>query len=124
MPNRREEAEMRTLLSLLFIAFAGVGCSPSTAVTIQSVGQSPGGSLSSGLASVPVGVVLGLQVTTKSSAVVTAAVDDPTRALVAPTTQPTELVLVGMATGQTTLRVFVDNHEAVDLPVQVMPPAP
>jgi hypothetical protein len=116
---------MRALLSMvLATVLSGAGCSPSTAVTIDPVGQSPGGNLSSGLASVPVGVVLGLQVTTKSSAVVTAAVDDPTRAIVAPTTQPTELVIIGLATGQTTLRVFVDNRESIDLPVQVTPSAP
>jgi hypothetical protein len=116
---------MRALPSVvLAIALAGSACSPSTAVTIQAVGQSPGGNLSSGLASVPVGVVLGLQVTAKSSSVVTAAVDDPALATVAPTTQPTELVVIGLAPGQTTLRVFVDNNESIDLPVQVTPPAP
>ena len=115
---------MRAFLSVVAIAFAGAACSPSTAVTIEPVGQSPGGTLAAGLASVPVGVVLGLHVTAKSSAVVTAAVDDPTLASVAPTTQPTELVVIGMATGETTLRVFVDNRESIDLPVQVGPPAP
>jgi len=115
---------MRPLLTLPLLAFACAACSPSTAVTIEAVGQSPGGTLSSGLASVPVGVVLGLHVTAKSSAVVTAAVDDPTLATVAPTTQATELVIIGMAMGQTTLRVFVDNRESVDLTVQVTPPAP
>jgi hypothetical protein len=114
---------MRAIFSPLFVVFT-LACSPPTAVTIQAVGQSPGASFSSGLASVPVGVVLGLQVTAKSSAVVTAAVDQPTLVMVAPTTQPTELVLVGMALGQTTLRVFVNNQESIDLPVQVTPPVP
>jgi hypothetical protein len=88
------------------------------------VGQSPAGSLSSGGASVPVGVVLGFEVKANASAVVTAAVDDETLVTVAPTTQSTEFVIVGVATGQTTLHVFVNDQPAAELSVQVTPAAP
>ncbi len=117
---------MRTLvpLAVLAVALTGAACSPSTAVTLTGVGQSPGASISSGLATVPVGVVLGLRVSSQSSGVVTAAVDDTTLATVAPTAQDSEIVVIGLATGQTTLHVFVNNAEALDLPVQVVGPAP
>jgi Pilus formation protein N terminal region len=114
---------LRVLLGLA-AAFSGGACSTSPAVTLQSVGQSPAGSLSPGLASVPVGIVLGFRVTTSSSAVVTAAVDDPSVAAVAPTTQASEFVIIGLATGQTTLHVFVNNGEVTELPVEVTASAP
>jgi hypothetical protein len=109
----------RSLLLALVGAFVGAGCSTTPAVTLQSVGQSPAGSLSPGLASVPVGIVLGFRVTANSATVVTAAIDDPSLATVAPTTQASEFVIIGLATGQTTLHVFVDNGEVTELPVQV-----
>jgi Pilus formation protein N terminal region len=115
---------VRHLRSILALTVAAAGCSPSTAVAIEGVGQSPGASVSSGQASLPVGVVLGFQVTARSSAVVTASVDDPTLATVAPTTQATEFVVIGLATGETTLHVFVDNQDSIDMPVQVTGPAP
>lgn len=105
-------------------ALVGAACSTTPPVTIQSVGQSPAGSLSPGLASVPIGIVLGFRVTANSSAVVTAAIDDPSLATVAPTTQASEFVIIGLATGQTTLHVFVDNGEVTELPVEVTPSAP
>jgi hypothetical protein len=105
-------------------ALAVSGCGASSEVTVTSVGQSPAGSLSPGLASVPVGIVLGFQVKADSAAVVTAAVDDSTLAMVAPTTQTSEFVIIGVATGQTTLHVFVNNQEATELPVQVTATAP
>jgi Flp pilus assembly secretin CpaC len=111
--------------SLLALAAALVaGCSTQPAVTLEPVGQSPAGSLSHGLDSVPVGIVLGFRVTANSSAVVTEAIDDPSTATVAPTTQASEFVIIGQAMGQTTLHVFVDNKEAMELPVQVTAPAP
>ena len=112
-------------LALLAVALTGAGCSTSsTAVTLEGVGQSPGASVSSGLATVPVGVVLGFHVTAQNSAVVTAAVDDATLATVAPTTQGNEFVVIGTATGQTTLHAFVNSAEAIDLRVEVVGPAP
>ena len=71
-----------------------------------------GGELSPGLASVPVGIVLGFRVKPDSSAVVTAAIDDSSLATVAPTTQASEFVIIGLATGQTTLHVFVDDQRS------------
>ena len=117
---------MRALVPLvvLAVALSGTACSTSTAVTLAGVGQSPGASVSSGLATVPIGVVLGFRVTTQSSAVVTAAVDDTTLATVAPTTQGNEFVVIGLAMGQTTLHVFVNSGESLELPVQVVGPAP
>jgi hypothetical protein len=115
---------MRAHLLVLVAALSLVGCTTSPATTIASVGQSPAGSISPGLASVPVGVVIGLQVKADSAAVVTTAVDDTTVATVAPTTESSEFVLIGMAIGQTTLHVFVNNQEALQLPVQVTAPAP
>jgi hypothetical protein len=114
---------MRALL-VLIAAVSVADCSPSPETTIVAVGQSPAGSVSSGLASVPVGVVLGFQVKANSSAVITAAIDDDTVAAVAPTTEASEFVVIGTVTGQTTLHVFVDNQEAIQLPVQVTAPAP
>ncbi len=114
----------RSVLLVLVAALACGGCSTSPAVTLQSVGQSPAGSLSPGLASVPVGIVLGFRVTSSSSAVVTAAIDDPSVATVAPTTQASEFVIIGLATGQTTLHVFVNNGEVTELPVEVTTSAP
>ena len=117
---------MRALDTLVVFAIAltGPACSTSAAVTLTGVGQSPGASVSSGLATVPVGVVLGLRVNSRSSGVVTAAVDDTTLATVAPTAQDNEVVVIGLATGQTTLHLFVNNAEALELSVQVGGPAP
>jgi putative type II/III system pilus formation protein len=115
-------------LALLAVAVALLaGCSTTPAVTLQSVGQppsGPSGPVSTGLDSVPVGIVLGFRVTANSSAVVTEAIDDPSVATVAPTTQTAEFVVIGEAIGQTTLHVFVDNREAMELPVQVTASAP
>jgi len=105
-------------------AVAVAGCSTSSAATLESVGQSPGASFSPGLASMPVGIVLGLRLTGSSSAVVTAAVDDPTVATVAPTTQASEFVLIGLAAGQTVLHVFVNDQESTELPIQVTASTP
>jgi hypothetical protein len=115
-------------LALLAVAVALLsGCSTTPAVTLQSIGQAPSGPsgpVSTGLGSLPVGIVLGFRVTANSSAVVTEAADDPSVATVAPTTQTSEFVVIGQAIGQTTLHVFVDDKEAMELPVQVTAPAP
>jgi hypothetical protein len=112
------------LVALGRVLLVAPGCGPSPAVTIAPVGESPAGSLTSGAASVPIGIVLGFAVKADASAVVTAAVDDEALATVAPTTQSTEFVMVGLATGQTTLHVFVNGQEAAQLSVQVTPAAP
>ncbi len=111
-------------LLAVFAALVGAGCSTTPVATLQPVGQSPAGSVSPGFASVPVGIVLGFRVTANSSAVVTAALDDTTLATVAPTTQSSEFVIIGLATGQTTLHVYVNNSEWTELPVQVTQSAP
>jgi hypothetical protein len=121
---QREATDTRVSSLALLAGLAVAGCGPSSAVALTSVGQSPAGSVSPGLVSVPVGIVLGFQVKADSGAVVTAAVDDSTLATVAPTTQASEFVVIGMATGQTTLRVFVNNQAATEVPVQVTAPAP
>jgi hypothetical protein len=51
---------------------------------------------------------------------VTAVVDDPTIATVAPTVKGATFVLIGLAMGETTLRVFVNDADSVDVPVQVV----
>jgi hypothetical protein len=107
------------------IAFAATtiavaGCSASPKVTLAAVGSSPGAAFSSGGATVPVGVVLGFGVTVESSTAVTAAVDDPTLVTVAPTVNGAEFVLIGLATGQTTLRVYVNDEDQTDLSVQIV----
>jgi hypothetical protein len=110
-----------------FAALVGVvaaGCSTSSAVTLAPVGTSPAGSFSSGLASVPAGVVLGFKVTNASAQAVTATSDDPTIALVAPATQQGEFVIVGVAAGTTTLRVYANDQQAESLPIVVGPSAP
>jgi hypothetical protein len=112
-----------SLLSVCVAALVAAGCSTASKVSLQPVGQSPAGVVS-GLDSLPVGIVLGFRMNASSSAVVTEAIDDPTVAIVAPTTQASEFVVIGLATGQTTLHVFVDNSEAIELPVQVTPSAP
>jgi hypothetical protein len=112
------------LVALGCVLHGALGCGPSPAVTIAPIGQSPAGSLTPGAASVPIGIVLGFEVTADASAVVTAAVDDEALATVAPTTQSTEFVLIGVATGQTTLHVFVNDQEAAELSVQVTSAAP
>ena len=106
-------------LAFAFAAFAAAACTASPSVTLEPDGTSPAGSFSPGLVSVPVGIVLGFHVTANSSAAVTAAIDDPSVATLAPRTQASEFVIIGLVTGQTTLHVFVDSREATQLPVQV-----
>jgi hypothetical protein len=102
------------------VALAATGCSTSPNVTLKPLGTSPGATLTQGLATVPVGVVLGFAVALDSASPATAAVDDPTLATVAPAVQGSEFVLIGLATGQTTLHVYVNNQEATELPVQIV----
>lgn len=99
---------------------AAGGCTTSTRVQLTAAGTSPAGSFTPGLVTIPVGIVLGFDANVESSTPVTAAVDDPTVASIAPTMQASQFVLVGLATGQTTLRVYVNNQEATELPVQVI----
>ena len=102
------------------VALAATGCSTSPNATLKPLGTSPGATLTQGLATVPVGVVLGFAVGLEGSTPATAAVDDPTLATVAPAVQGSEFVLIGLATGQTTLHIYVNNQEATELPVQVI----
>jgi hypothetical protein len=126
----REAIEMRarrsrSVVVAVAVALFGAACSTTPRVTLQATGgASPAGSFSPGLAEVPEGIVLGFQVNANTSAAVTAVIDDPTVATVASTTSFAQFVLIGLASGQTTVRVFVDNQEAADLPVQVTSPAP
>jgi len=101
-------------------ALAATGCSTSANATLKPLGTSPGATLTQGLATVPVGVVLGFAVGLEGSTPVTAAVDDPTLATVAPAVQASEFVLIGLATGQTTLHIYVNGQEATELTVQVV----
>jgi hypothetical protein len=112
------------VLSGLVLAGAmtlGTACSPSP--TIHVAGNSPAGSVSPGLISVPVGVVLGFEAVPESSDVVTASVDDPTVATVTPTTQASTFVVIGLVQGQTTLRVFAGGLQTNQLAVEVTPVA-
>jgi hypothetical protein len=109
----------RIALAALTAAIAA-GCSPSPKVTLSALGTSPGASFASGGATVPVGVVLGFGVTVETSTAVTAAVDDPTLATVAPTVNGSQFVLIGLATGQTTLHIYVNDQDTTDLSVQVV----
>ena len=112
------------VIPVLAAALLGAACSTTPRVTLQATGgASPAGSFSPGLAEVPEGIVLGFRVNANTSAAVTAVIDDPTVATVAPTTSFAQFVLVGLASGQTTVHVFVDNQEAAELPVQVTSPA-
>jgi hypothetical protein len=100
-------------------------CAPSSAVaTIGASGSSPGASISGGLATVPVGIVLGFQANAQSTTAVTATVDDPSIAVLAPATGDGQFVLIGTAVGQTVVHVFVNDTDATDLQVQVTPMAP
>ena len=107
-------------IALAAVAAAVAGCSPSTKVALSAVGTSPGASFSTGGATVPVGVVVGFSVTVETSTAVTAAVDDPTLVTVAPTVNGSQFVLIGLATGETTLHVYVNDQDATDLSVQVV----
>ena len=108
----------------LAIGMIAAGCSTTPKATLESIGTPPAGSFSPGGASVPQGVVTGFQVNASGTTAVTASVDDPTVATVAPTTQASQFVLVGLSPGQTTLRVYVNDQESAELPVQVTPQAP
>ena len=109
-----------TRMALGVAVFAAGGCTTSTRVELTAVGTSPAGSFTPGLATIPVGIVLGFDTNVESSTPATAAVDDPTVASIAPTLKASQFVLVGLATGQTTLRVFMNNQETTELPVQVI----
>ena len=109
-------------LAVLAAAIAIVACS-NTMTTLEGVGGSPAGSVSPGLVSVPVGIVLAVRATGTTSDVITTSIDDPTVATVAPTTQTSEFVVIGLAQGQTTLHVFAGSSEATEVIVQVTPPA-
>jgi hypothetical protein len=106
---------------LLFALSAALGaaCSSATRVTLASSGDSPVGSFSQDGATVPIGTVVAFSAS--GDVVVTASIDDTTVATVTATTQTGVFVLVGVMSGQTTLRVFADNAEAYDVPVQVAP---
>jgi hypothetical protein len=104
------------------VCAANSACS-SVATQLSPVGDSPGASFTASAATVPVGVVVGFSATSESSMPVTASVDDTTIATVAPTVKSGTFVLVGLATGQTTLHVFVNDADAVDVAVQVLPTA-
>ena len=107
------------------LALALTGCTAATASpVVTQTGSSPAGSFSAGLATVPVGVVMSFQVSTQSTTAVTATVDDPTIATVAPTPRDGEFVLVGLSVGQTTVHLFVDGRDASDVAVGVTPRAP
>jgi hypothetical protein len=102
-----------------------IGCTaPGAAPVVAQTGSSPAGTFSPGLATVPVGIVMSIQVSAASSRAVTATIDDPTVATVAPTTRDGEFVIVGTAVGQTTVHLFVDDSDASDLTVEVTPRAP
>ena len=101
------------------------GCTAATASpVVTQTGSSPAGTFSAGLASVPVGVVTSFQVGAQSAMAVTASVDDPTVAAVAPTPRDGEFVLIGVSVGQTTVHLFVDGRDASDIAVGVTPRAP
>jgi len=110
-----------SILMVLAATLAEVGCGAAPGVAIQSVGESPAGSVSPGLISVPIGIVLAFQATTDGSTPVTASIDDPAVALFAPTTQTSKFVVVGLSQGQTTLHVFVGGTQATQIAVQVTP---
>ena len=112
------------LLGLLASMLAP-SCAPSSAnATIGAAGSSPGASISGGLATVPVGIVLGFQANAQTATAVTATIDDPTIAVLAPATGDGQFVLIGTAVGQTVVHVFVNDTDATDLQVQVNPMAP
>jgi hypothetical protein len=108
---------MRPRLVLVAIAALCAACSDPSRVTLASFGTSPIGSFSPNGASVPIGTVVAFSAS--GDAVATATVDDTTVATVSAATQTGVFVIVGVTSGQTTLRVFVDNAEAYDVPVQV-----
>jgi hypothetical protein len=109
-----------SVAAALVASFVTAGCSTSPKVTLAAAGTSPAGSFTPALATIPVGIVLGFDVNNQNATPVTVAVDDPTVATVAPTLKGSQFVLVGRATGQTTLRVFVNDQESTELPVQVI----
>jgi hypothetical protein len=115
---------MRLLSALaVFAATVAIAACSNTTTTLEEVGGSPAGSVSPGLVSVPVGIVLALRATGSSAEVITTSIDDPSVATVAPTTQTSEFVVIGLAQGQTTLHVFAGSGEATEAIVQVTPQA-
>jgi hypothetical protein len=121
----RTRARVAFVSATLALGLVGPACSPSSAVaTVGPIGSSPGASISGGLAVVPVGVVQGFQVSAQSTMAVTATIDDPTVAVLAPATGDGQFVLIGTAVGQTVVHVFVNDTDSTDVQVQVNPMAP
>jgi Pilus formation protein N terminal region len=123
MKRRSTVAALAALAAVASLASLAAGCSTPRNVTLTAAGSSPAGSFTPGLATIPVGVVLGFDTHVESSTPVTASVDDPSVATVAPTTQGSQFVLIGLVAGQTTLHVYVNDQESTELPVQVIAPA-
>jgi|HubBroStandDraft_4_1064222.scaffolds.fasta_scaffold487745_2 hypothetical protein len=112
---------VRTLLVAIAAGLPVGGCSspPPAQVTVSVVGTpQAGASLTSSLASVPVGVALELDVEpAESQDTVSVTADDPTLVLVAPMTVSPLFLVVGLAPGQTSLNVFVNGQETRALSV-------
>jgi hypothetical protein len=112
---------MRLLLAVA--ASVAISACSNGATKLSATGTSPGATFSASGTTVPLGIVLAFAASSEASTPVTATVDDATIATVTPTVNAGTFVLVGVATGQTILRVFVNDADAIDVPVQVIPPA-
>jgi hypothetical protein len=80
----------------------------------------PSGGLSDTRASVPVGIVLELDVQPLNydgAVSVSVQADDPAVASIVPMTTPNQFVLIGVATGTTTLHFFANGAAATNLTV-------
>jgi hypothetical protein len=117
---------VRSLLFLLFaLATATAACGRSNSdPSLLAIGTPPAGSFDLAEATIPVGIVMGFAAKASDTDVVTAGVDDPTIATVAPATQAQEFAIIGTAPGTTTLRVYAGGSQIAQIPVTVTPPAP
>jgi hypothetical protein len=106
-----------------FAITSGAGCSapPPPTLTITQ-GSSPpvGDGITYAAASIPVGIVLEVDVTPSgysATASITASVDDPTVASVVPMTTRDAFAVIGLAQGETAVHFFVAGAAATDLSV-------
>jgi hypothetical protein len=100
----------------------GWGCSAPAqpALDVTAGSSPPSGGLSETGASVPVGIVLELDVQPvnyEGTVSVSVRADDPAVASIVPMTTPNSFVLAGVAPGTTTLHFFVNGAAATNLTV-------
>ena len=112
--------------SLLLVLAPMMGCAQPGSIQLSSVASSPVGSFTSSEGTVAIGTVVAFSAQPQDSsgkdtgATVTASVDDTTIAQVIPVSWTNEFVVVGVASGTTTLRVQANGDETSTLPIHVV----